>query len=471
MALPLIVSFTLRQAFSMVDLVYARFLDDPNALAAIAFYIPFQEIFSAVWVGLSAGFTAQLARAFGRRDAQRVADLKRAMRRILCVLVPLFACGGIAVHAVLPSFDLDRGVLSAFQVYGTTLLIGMPLTGFWSIHPDSVVKAHYDTRSTMLAGIYATATNVALNTLFVFGFGMGLFGIALATVLSRLTALAYAMSRARQHERRRLASEDWPIASGVYGPGAIRAIFLLALPAGATMALASLEGWLVNGLLGSAEHPERALATYGVYHALLRITLMPAIATAVAVVPFVARRIHEDPDPRAVGRELCRAIGLAGGIGLAFAAPVGALFPDQVAGFFVPSDRADALADPTTRAAMRVLPIALLANLPFLILRPTFEALHRPKMGIAISALRFAVLSPPLVLLGHSMMPTEPALGVLVGLVSAAALASCTAAILAARAVLAERSHETSADAHGGAPSPAGPSHPRASARDATPRA
>jgi len=435
MALPLIVSFTLRQAFSMVDLVYARFLDDPNALAAIAFYIPFQEIFSAVWVGLSAGFTAQLARAFGRKDATRVADLNRAMRRILCVLIPLFALGGAAVHAALPHVGMDQGVLAAFQVYGTTLLIGMPLTGFWSIHPDSVVKAHYDTRSTMLAGIYATATNVALNTLFVFGLDLGLFGIALATVLSRLTALAYASSRARQHERRRLASPEWPAPSDVRGSGAARAIFILAMPAGATMALASLEGWLVNGLLTAAEQPDRALATYGVYHTLLRITLMPAIATAVAVVPFVARRVHETTNPRAVGSDLRRALALAGGTGLAFALPVGVLFPDQVAAYFVPSDGAGALADPATRTAMRLLPLALMANLPFLILRPTFEALHRPKVGLAVSALRFALFSPPLVLLGHSLTPEQPALGVLGGLITAATLASATAALLAARAI------------------------------------
>lgn len=435
MALPLIVSFTLRQAFSMVDLVYARFLDDPNALAAIAFYIPFQEIFSAVWVGLSAGFTAQLARAFGRRDADRVRDLDRAMRRILFALIPIFALGGVAVHFTLPHVGMDQGVLAAFQVYGTTLLVGMPLTGFWSIHPDSVVKAHYDTRSTMLAGIYATITNVALNTLFVFGLDLGLFGIALATVLSRLTALAYATSRARQHERNRVTSPDWPAPGDVRGTGAARSIFLLAMPAGATMALASLEGWLVNGLLNAAEQPDRALATYGVYHALLRITLMPAIATAVAVVPFVARRIHETSDPGAVGRDLRRALALAGGIGLAFALPVGVLFPEQVAAYFVPSDGAGALADPSTRTAMRLLPLALLANLPFLILRPTFEALHRPKAGLLVSTLRFALFSPPLVLLGHGMTPEQPALGVLGGLISAALLASATAAFLAARAI------------------------------------
>ncbi|MGA0870398.1 MAG: hypothetical protein ACO3UM_15815, partial [Planctomycetota bacterium] len=86
--------------------------------------------------------------------------------------------------------------------------------------------------------------------------------------------------------------------------------------------------------------------------------------------------------------------------------------------------------------------LALVANLPFLILRPTFEALHRPRAGIAVSTLRFAVFSPPLVLWGHSLTPDEPAIGVLGGLITAAALASTMAAVMAARALRAERDQE-----------------------------
>src|SRR5690606_9354222 len=129
---------------------------------------------------------ATLANAFGRRDDRRVRDLKRAMLRLLALVVPLAAAGGLVLWAVLPRVGLPPGLTEAFRIYGTTMLVGMPVTGFWSIYPDSIVKAHYDTRSTMLAGIFATLTNVLLNTLFVFGFGLGLFGIALATVRPRL---------------------------------------------------------------------------------------------------------------------------------------------------------------------------------------------------------------------------------------------------------------------------------------------
>ena len=76
---------------------------------------------------------------------------------------------------------------------------------FWSIIPDSIVKAHHDTRSTMWAGIWSNVINVVLNTIFTFVFHWGIFGIALSTVVGRFGGLVYAQRRARAHEAAREA--------------------------------------------------------------------------------------------------------------------------------------------------------------------------------------------------------------------------------------------------------------------------
>lgn len=426
MAVPLVISFTLRQAFGMVDLVYARFLGDASGVAAIGLFIPFQEVYIALWVGLSAGFTASLANAFGHRDEARIRDLKRTMLRIQGVLVPLLASGGVVLWTVLPGFDLEPGLLDAFRVYGTTLLIGLPLTGFWSIYPDSIVKAHYDTRSTMLAGIFATATNVTLNTLFVFGFGWGIFGIAFATVLSRLVALTYALTRARWHERRRHAEAGWSQEPVRAWPRALPTMLALALPASLTFALTSAENSLVNGLLTTLPDATVALASYGVYYNLLRLACMPAVAASVATLPFVARMVPEGHHAR-VRFDIKLVLAIAAGFGLLFTVPVGVLFPDQVAAFFVGEKATEALGEPITREVLRLLPIAALAGMPFLLLRPIFEGLHRPRLGVIVSLFRFVLLSWPCVLGGRAIAESVGApatLGIVCGLVTAMGSAS-----------------------------------------------
>jgi Na+-driven multidrug efflux pump len=437
MAVPLVISFTLRQAFAMVDLVYAGLLDDPSALAAISLFIPFHEIYIALWVGLSAGFTAGLAHAFGRRDEARVRALKRSMLRLQAALVPLLASGGVVLWFVLPEVGLAPEVVASFRLYGTTLLVGLPLTGFWSIYPDSIVKAHYDTRATMLAGIYASLTNIALNTVFVFACGWGIFGIALATVLSRLVALAYAAGRARRHERARLLDPSWAAAPRGTWPHPLTTVLTLALPASLTFALTSAENSLVNLLLAGLADAEVALASYGVYYNLLRLACMPAIATAVAVVPYVARMVPEGHHAR-VAADLRRVLALAALFGLAFTIPVGVLFPAEVAGFFVRSADARTLADPTTRDVLRLLPIAALAGLPFLVLRPVFEALQRPRLGVLVSIARFVLLSAPCVLGGRALAEAAglaPTVGVVAGLCTATLVASLLTVALVRRSL------------------------------------
>ncbi len=433
LALPMVASFTLRFAFGMVDLVYARALGDPAAVAAIGLYFPFQQVFIATWVGLSAGLTAALGRAFGQRDAGRVRSLCATMRKALLGVVPAMMLLGVAVWFAAPSFGYEDDLTAAFRVYGTTMLVGMPLTGYWSILPDSIVKAHHDTRTTMLAGMFATAANLCLNSLFVFVFGWGLFGIAIATVLSRLVALAYASARAGALERAREAQPDWQAggvrratAAPVVSGGEWRLILALGLPATLSYVLTAGELGLVNVLLREAPDSTEAVAGFAVFQSLLQLALMPTVATSVAVLPYVARTAAEG-DFGQIGRDLRQVALLAAGCGLIFTIPAGVLFPDSVGSFFVSDAESEALGSTAAQGLLRTLPLAALAMLPFLLLRPVFEAVHQPRRGVRITLLRFLVLSAPAILLGSWAAPRlgiSTALGIVWGLVTAGVLTS-----------------------------------------------
>lgn len=422
MAWPVVVSFTLRQTFATVDLVYARFLDQPGAVAAIGLWVPFQEIFAALWVGLSAGMTAAIAHALGRGDHARVEGIRRRTLQILAVVVVLMELAGIVALATLSRWGLPEELAASFASYGGTLLIGMPLVAFWSVWPDSIVKAHYDTRATMLAGIWATVANVILNTLFVFAFDLGLFGIALATVLSRIVAFVYAMRRAADHEQRRRRAVETRIDTAV----AARSILRLGIPAALTFGLAATESVLVNRLLLTGPDPTSAVAGFGVMNAILRLALMPAAATSVAVLPFVARLFAGGAVTK-VRAELRGAVLLAIGFGLLVTFPAGVLFPDSIGAFFLDDAQRGQLGDDLTRDLLARLPWLAIAITPFVVLRPTFEAMQRARAGVIAAVARYALLSWPLILLGDALAPTlawEPALAMQAGMILAAALAS-----------------------------------------------
>jgi Na+-driven multidrug efflux pump len=392
MAAPLVVSFWMRAAFTFVDTIYAATLGDA-AVAALGLTVPFEFLAIAVWVGLSTGLTSALSRAMGARQGEKIQQYLRASRRLVLAVAPAFMVLGAVIWFAAPRGGLDDAVYRAFRIYGTTLIGGGALTFFWSIIPDSLVKAHQDTRTTMWAGIASNFLNVGLNTLFLFVFHWGVFGIALSTVLGRIGGLVYAQVKARAHERRRLAS--FRAETRELDPAPYRAILSLAIPSSLTFALMASETAIINSLLAAAEKATEAIAAYSIFHRVALFALNPIIAASVALLPYAARRFGES-DLGGIRRALRHTYVASLAYALLVAVPAIALAAEPVARWLTESDL-------TTRYATALLwlvPAACLLGAPFLLCRPIFEGMQRGRPGLVMALVRYLVLTPPTAWLG-----------------------------------------------------------------------
>jgi Na+-driven multidrug efflux pump len=419
MAAPLVVSFWMRAAVTFVDTIYAALIGDAS-VASIGLAVPFEFLMIALWVGLSTGLTSGLSRAMGARDGVRIEQYMRSSWILVGVLGPLFTLVGAAIWVAAPRVGLDAPTARAFQIYGTVLIGGSAFTSFWSIIPDSIVKAHQDTRSTMWAGIWTNVLNLGMNTLFLFVFHWGVFGIALSTVLARVGGLVYALSRARRHEQRRKA--EWEPQGGSADPAPYRTILALAIPSSLTFTLMALESGLVNGLLARTSHATESIAAYSIYYRVALFALQPVIAIAVAMLPFAASRIGGDAigEVRRGVRDATRAamlysVAVVGPV-LWFLAPWLALRLSE-----------SQFTLDYTRFALRTVPLSCLVGSPFLICRPVFEAMNRGRPGLLMACLRYLILTGPLAWLGlqtAARMGFPPLHGLIVGLLVSAAIPS-----------------------------------------------
>ena len=419
MAAPLVISFWMRAAVTFVDTIFAALLGDA-AVAAVGLAVPFEFLMLAVWVGLSTGLTSALARAMGARQGARILQYKRACWRLILAMVPVFVGLGAAIWLVAPHAGLAPATARAFQVYGTVLLGGSAFSVFWSVIPDSLVKAHQDTRSTMWAGIWTNALNFGLNVLFLFGFGWGVFGIALSTVLGRFGGLVYALSRAARHERRRIDTAATPGLDP--DPRPYRAILTLAVPASLTFALVALEGAVVNGLLARLDHATEAIAAYSIYYRVVLFALQPVIAASVAVLPFVAHRWGRG-EVAAIRRSLGQLYRALLFYGAFVVGPVVLAIAPWAATKLTESE----ITRQYTLFALRVVPLACLAGAPFLLCRPAFEGLNRGRPGLTMAAVRYLVLTGPLAWGGAKLAESlgfAAVHGLIVGLLVAAGIAS-----------------------------------------------
>lgn len=422
LATPLVISFCLRAAFAWVDTAYASRLEGlaDASIAAIGLTFPFEFLMIACWVGSSNALTSRLSAAMGARQGEKVDQLVRASRRLLWGVTALFVAVAAGIWLAAPHVGLEPTLARQFQVYGTVLVGGSAFTSFWSVIPDSIVKAHHDTRSTMWAGLLSTFTNVALNTLFVFAFHWGIFGIALSTVIGRLAGLAYAVGRARHHESlRRAAGRD--TRPGLF-ERPVGALLALGLPASASFVLMSVEGFAVNGILARSADAEASIAAWALFDQAARFLLMPVIATGVALLPLSAR-LFGAGDLGRIRAELRTATVAAVAYTLLFVLPAALLFGPWLADVLVESPTAREHA----RLGLRVVAVAVVAAAPTFLLRSTFEGMQRPRPGLIASLARTVGLVVPLSFLGARLAPRlghPVVVGVYAGWIAGAALAS-----------------------------------------------
>lgn len=416
---PLVLSFWMRSLFSLVDTVYAATLGD-TAVAAVGLAIPLEFLMIAFWVGVSTGLTSTLARALGTGENTKIEQLLSSARRIVWLLIPLFAGIGVAVWFVGPRLGLDPEVGRLFAIYGSVLVVGSAFSSFWSIIPDSIIKAHHDTRSTMWAGIWSNVINIVLNTIFLFVFHWGVFGIALSTVVGRIGGLTYALRRAGALEAAR--RRDHAEGSTVLEPRPYRAIMALALPAAATYGLMAMESSLINTLLATLNNATEAIAAYSIYFRVMLLTVMPIIAVSVAMLPFVARLCGEN-DIAGIRAGLRESLLAATAYCVLLVAPVMVLAGPWLARSLAESPLT---ADFTTKA-LWACPIACLVGAPFFLVRPTFEGMQRGRPGLIMAVVRYILLTAPLGFGGvvaARLAGFSEFMGLLVGLIAAAAITS-----------------------------------------------
>jgi Na+-driven multidrug efflux pump len=395
MSAPLVVSFVMRAAFSLVDTAYAATIGD-SAVAAIGLTIPFEFFMIAVWVGLSTGLTSCLSRAMGANEDRKIEQYLKSTWVLVWIASPAFILLGPVIWLWAPHMGLEADVSRAFQIYGLVLIAGSGFTSFWSVIPDSLVKAHQDTRSTMWAGIWSNLINVGLNTLFLFVFHWGVFGIALSTVIGRIGGLWYALIKAARHEARR--KEEGLGVSPETDPAPYRSLLSLAVPSSLTFALMAAETALINYLLARIDHPTEAIAAYSIYYRIVLFAFNPVIAVAVAVLPYAARRFGRGDIAgiRSGLREASLALVaycvIVVGPFAVFGAPVTARLLAE-----------SAVSQQYTEFGLRLVPLACLVGIPFLLCRPVFEAMHRGNPGLVMAIVRYLLLNAPLVLFGAAV--------------------------------------------------------------------
>jgi putative MATE family efflux protein len=187
-ALPTVAGLAANAGHHAVNALFLGALG-PEVLGGVGLVMPLFLLVGAAGQGLGIGLATFLARRLGEGDRTGAAAVAMTA---LAATVPLGIVLSVPIYLGLPAFAGALGASEALLApgldYGRLLAIGLTL-GLLQVVCDFIAIAEGNSRFSMIVLIASFALNIVLDPIFIFAFGLGAAGAALATLLSAAAAL------------------------------------------------------------------------------------------------------------------------------------------------------------------------------------------------------------------------------------------------------------------------------------------
>ena len=208
-ALPLIVTNLGQQLYMIVDAAIVGRGVGVKALAAVGATDWIYWLILWTVTGMTQGVSTFVSRYFGDKN-YRDMNKSIAMCTILCGAVGgvLTLAGLFAAKPLLLLLNTPDDILDGAITYLLTMIAGTLVVAAYNM-AASVLRALGDGKTPLIAMGIAALLNVGLDLLFVLVFHMGIFGAALASVLSQLVSFVYCLVQVRRIDCVKLDRETW----------------------------------------------------------------------------------------------------------------------------------------------------------------------------------------------------------------------------------------------------------------------
>jgi len=272
MGIPAAIGMMVNALYNVVDTIFVGQGVGPLAIAALSIVFPIQMIVSAVAQGLGVGTASLVSRRLGERRPEDAATaIGTAYAAVMLVTAVLVAALFLFMRPILVFFGASAAIMPFAMQY-----TGIVAAGFFffamSMAASNLVRAEGNAKASMMGMLAGAGLNTILDPLFIFGFGMGVRGAAIATVISQVVSCVYLFStylRGKSHIPLRLA--HFRIRFRVLAESTI-----LGTPAFIQSAGLSLLALVINNSLGYYSG-DTAITTYGMTSKIVMMVIMPIL--------------------------------------------------------------------------------------------------------------------------------------------------------------------------------------------------
>ena len=192
-AVPAIIAMTASSLYNMVDSIFIGHGVGTMAISGLALTFPLMNLAAAFGSLVGVGASTLISVKLGQRDydtAQRVLGNVFVLNMVLGVAFTIIVM--LFLDPILYFFGASAETLPYAREYMQIILAGNIITHSY-LTLNSVLRSVGYPRLSMNATILAVVVNTILNPLFIYGFGWGIRGSAIATVLAQTISLLWQM--------------------------------------------------------------------------------------------------------------------------------------------------------------------------------------------------------------------------------------------------------------------------------------
>ena len=289
-AVPLLIGNLFQQLYNMVDTWVIGQTGDSGAYAAVGSVGPIINIMIGIFSGLASGAGVVISRYFGAKEPESVKRAVHTSLVITAALAAVFTVLGIVFTPL--SLRLMLGgeaneVFGAARTYLTIYFAGIAGLLFYNMGAG-ILRAVGDSRHPFYFLLASAITNIVLDLLFVFGFGMGVAGVAWATIIAQaLSALLTIITLLRTDTCVRVSINALRIDRKILGT-----IVLLGIPAAIQLALTAFSNVFVQSYIAGVNMDQTAaLGGWTSYSKLDQFLFLPSQSLALSVTTFVGQNL------------------------------------------------------------------------------------------------------------------------------------------------------------------------------------
>lgn len=277
-SIPMILGNLLQQLYNFADtMIVGQFLGI-NALSGVGETGSINFLILGFCMGVCAGFAIPVAQMYGagdytalRKYVANIYHLSLWFSVIISVVVSILG------RRILMWMGAPDEIIDYAYIYILTIFLGIPITFMYNILAG-IIRAIGDSTSPLIFLIISIVINVGLDCLFIAVFGMGVFGAALATVISQLiSSILCFILIVRKYDILHVKGDEWKADRHYMGN-----LCKMGLPMGLQYSITAIGSVILQSSVNSLGSIAVAATTTASKVNMLFISVLDALGAAMA---------------------------------------------------------------------------------------------------------------------------------------------------------------------------------------------